>query len=295
MTSNNLREDISKTLIENRKTLSPSSLRTYISLLNSISKKADLKTIDDFTKKMKAIMTVIEPMNVQSKKTILSALFILTNEQEYKEQMLIFCKQTNDNYRKQVVPENRKEAYLTQDEIKEICDKALANLKASPSNDNYVNYLLTVFYGGQYFPVRRAEWALVKTKNFIKEKDNYLDVKGKACYFNVYKTSKTFGLQKVDLPSEVMLIIKKYLKINTTDYLLVNNKGKPFNSSDLSKRLQMIFGNGTGVDVLRSIYISKIYENVPNLEFLQEVATASGHSISSAMAFYSKKDINKKD
>jgi hypothetical protein len=268
-------------------------LRTYISLLNSISKKADLKTIDDFTKKMEKIMTVIEPMNVQSKKTILSSLFILTGEQEYKDKMLIFCKQTNDNYRKQVVPENRKESYLSQDEIKAVCEKALANLKASPSNDHYVDYLLTVFYGGQFFPVRRAEWSLVKTKNFDKATENYLDVKGKACYFNVYKTSRTFGLQKVDIPKEVMLIIKKYLKINTTDYLLVNNKGKPFNSSDLSKRLQNIFGDGTGVDVLRSIYISNVYKDVPNLEYLQSIAEASGHSISSAMAFYSKKDINK--
>ena len=124
MTSNNnLREEISKTLIENRQNLSPSSLRTYVSLLNSISKKADLKTIDDFTKEMKAIMSVIEPMNVQSKKTILSALFILTGEPDYKEQMLIFCKETNDTYRKQVVPENRKGAYLTQDEMKAVGER----------------------------------------------------------------------------------------------------------------------------------------------------------------------------
>ena len=292
MTSNNnLRDSISKTLIENRKTLSPSSLRTYVSLLNSISKKADLKTIDDFTKEMKAIMSVIEPMNIQSKKTILSALFILTGEPDYKEQMLIFCKQTNDNYRKQAVPENRKGAYLTQDEMKAVGEKALANLKASPSNDNYVNYLLTVFYGGQYFPVRRAEWSLLKTKNFNKATDNYLDVKAKACFFNIYKTSKTFGLQKVVIPNEVMLIIKKYLKINTTDYLMVTNKNKPFSSSDLSKRLQMIFGDGAGVDVLRSIYISNVYANVPNLEYLQNIAEQSGHSIQSAMTFYSKKDI----
>ncbi len=293
MTSNNLRDSISKTLIENRKTLSPSSLRTYVSLLNSISKKADLKTIDDFTKEMKAIMSVIEPMNIQSKKTILSALFILTGEAEYKEQMLIFCKQTNDNYRKQAVPDNRKGAYLTQDEMKAVGEKALANLKASPSNDNFVNFLLTVFYGGQHFPVRRAEWSLLKTKNFNKATDNYLDVKAKACFFNIYKTSKTFGLQKVDIPAEVMVIIKKYLKINTTDYLLVTNKNKPFSSSDLSKRLQLIFGDGTGVDVLRSIYISNVYANVPNLEYLQNIATASGHSINSALTYYSKKDINK--
>jgi hypothetical protein len=293
MTSNNLRDSISKTLLENRPTLSPSSLRTYVSLLNSISKKADLKSIDDFTKEMKNIMSVIEPMNIQSKKTILSALFILTNEAEYKEKMLVFCKETNDTYRKQIVPENRKESYLTQDEMKAVGDKALANLKASPSNDNFVNYLLTVFYGGQYFPVRRAEWSLVKTKNFIKEKDNYLDVKGKAVYFNIYKTSKTFGLQKVVIPAEVMVIIKKYLKINTTDYLMVTNKGKPYTSSDLSKRLQLIFGDGTGVDVLRSIYISNVYANVPNLEYLQNIAEQSGHSIQSAMTFYSKKDINK--
>jgi hypothetical protein len=293
MTSNNLREEISKNLLENRPTLSPSSLRTYVSLLNSISKKADLKTINDFTKEMKNIMNVIEPMNVQSKKTILSALFILTGEADYKEKMLVFCKETNDNYRKQVVPENRKGAYLTQDEMKAIGEKALANLKASPSNDNYVNYLLTVFYGGQYFPVRRAEYSLVKTKNYDKATDNYLDVKGKAVYFNIYKTSKTFGLQKVILPNEVMLIIKKYLKINTTDYLMVTNKNKPFTSSDLSKRLQLIYGQGTEVDVLRSIYISNVYKNVPNLEYLQSIAEQSGHSIQSAMAFYSKKDINK--
>jgi hypothetical protein len=51
-----------------------------------------------------------------------------------------------------------------------------------------------------------------------------------------------------------------------------------------------VFGKSISVDYLRSIYLSHIYKDVPKLEHLENIATQMGHSISTAMTDYVKKD-----
>jgi hypothetical protein len=87
---------------------------------------------------------------------------------------------------------------------------------------------------------RRNEWAMVKIKDYDKEKDNYLE-KG-ICYFHKFKTDKIYGSQSVKIKgTEIWKYILKWLKTNPTDYLLYNlNTNKAFSSSDLSKRLKKI-------------------------------------------------------
>ena len=93
-----------------------------------------------------------------------------------------------------------------------------------------------------------------------------------------------------------MVYIRKWLKMNTTDYLLVTKTGKKMTTSGLSTKIGSIYGNSKiGVDILRSIYVSDIYKDLPALQHLEDTANAMGHSISSAMNFYAKKDINSKE
>jgi hypothetical protein len=50
---------------------------------------------------------------LQSKKTILSALYILTGNTDYREVMLQICKEVNDNYKQQKVAPNRKSSFIS--------------------------------------------------------------------------------------------------------------------------------------------------------------------------------------
>ena len=290
--SKSLKTELKTLLKERRPALSDSSLNTYASLINTVLGKIKSDdNVDDTIHKKDEILKVIEEMtNNQSKKTLLSALFILTKEDEYHKKMIEGINTTNANYKTQTVSQSRKDAYMTPQEVKDKYLEVAARLKKNPSEKNYNDTLIAGLMGGVFIPPRRLEYAYVKIRNFNKAEDNYYD-KGKI-YFNKYKTASKYGKQVVSVPKEILPILKKWIKINETDYLLTTIRGKPFSTSQLSTRVGEVFGKkNLGVDVLRSIYLSEIYKDTPKIQELQNIADQMGHSLLSGMSFYTKKDI----
>ena len=75
-------------LKENRSSLSPSSIRTYVSILSNLYKKMDGEgNVDFFKMKYNDILKHLEDKNNQTRKTTLSSLFILTGMREYQSEM----------------------------------------------------------------------------------------------------------------------------------------------------------------------------------------------------------------
>jgi len=99
-------------------------------------------------------------------------------------------------------------------------------------------------------PPRRNEYGTIKLKYFNETADNYL-INNKIV-FNTYKTSAKYGQQTVTIPPKLMTVVKKWLKINKTDYLFTTNN-KELNSSQTSRKLHKIFGLIIGANELRSI------------------------------------------
>ena len=290
------RKDLKSKLTEKRDKLSANSLQTYVSLLASLSKK--LNDVDTVTKligsKKKILKEVAKMKSVQSQKTLLSALYILTEDIDYKDKMMVFIRETNAKYKEQKVSLKLKESYITPDKIKQVYDNMKVRVTKVPSVENYVDYLIVGLMSGIFIAPRRLEYATVKIKDYDAKADNFLDIKKKTIGFNVYKTFKTYGFQMIEIPKEIIPILKKFLKLNETDYLLIKNNGKPMSSSELSKRVGKIFNDEKiGVDVLRSIYVSNLYKDVPNLTKLEKVASEMGHSVGAAMTYYKKNDVDK--
>ena len=90
-----------------------------------------------------------------------------------------------------------------------------------------------------------------------------------------------------------MKVLRAWCKINESEYMLVKpSSGKPFSPSELSKQLTFIFE--CGIDVLRSVYVNRVYgDALPKLQALEAVANAMGHTVNSAMTFYRKPEANK--
>ena len=73
---------------ENRPNLSSSSVKTYISILSNLYKKLNGDgNIEWFNKEDDEILKHLDDKNDQTRKTTLSALFILTNMKEYQTVM----------------------------------------------------------------------------------------------------------------------------------------------------------------------------------------------------------------
>lgn len=274
-----------------KKKLSDSTLRTYTSLLFSLYKKLDgQNAIEFYVKNKDGIMShIINDMeSPQSRKTLLSALYILTNDEDYRNIMMENIKIVNETYAKKKRDEKSKEKEKPFQEIKSICDDLIQRYQQNKSIYNLMNVLIGVLCSGYYDtnpPRRLMDWTEMKIANYTNE-DNYL--KGNYFYFNKYKTVKLYGTQKVEINKELMPLINKLKKEKLSDYLLLNVNGGKFTSSSLNKRLQILFG--MGVDMLRSIYLTDhVYSN-DLLKKLEDNAEKMGHSVNAAMSYYVKDD-----
>jgi hypothetical protein len=136
-------------------------------------------------------------------------------------------------------------------------------------------------------PRRVLDYAIMKLKGYNRDTDNYYE-KGKF-YFNQFKTKGNKGKQEIEVPKEVVTLINKRKKLATNDFLLDNESSEPYTQSSLSKKIKKLF-QGNSQDVLRSIYLSNLYKDLPPLIMLQDTADKMGHSIDAALSFYVKKD-----
>lgn len=296
-----IKQEIKQQLLEKRK-LTEGTLKTYISLLNSLFNKLygennDLSVLNN---DKKVIPIINEMSSKQSKKTLLSALFVLTGNQEYSDLMKIVANEVSEEYSKGQIKDTRKENQmkLTQDKLKEIYNLYYNLLLKNPSLENYTNYFIVAVTSGQAEipPRRNLDYTEMMIRNLPKDKSeiNYIDKTN--FIFNRFKTAKFVNPEDRDvkIPPELFKMIKKYMKDFNYDYLLVRDDGTKFTSSALTKRLNKIYGKHIGVSALRSINLQQDKETIDALKVLEEKTKQMGTSVSSAKDFYIKKssDVN---
>jgi hypothetical protein len=288
----NSKVDIRDEIIKVRPKLSENSLKTYVSLISTLCSKLEI-IYSDLKKHVNKILDYIETLkSLQSKKTMLSACYIISSEEKFKTKMLEYCSDTNDVYKEQKLSKSREDIDFKFEDVKLIYSQVASNLKKSPSIDNYVNFIIISLMSGvtEGIAPRRLEYADVKQKNYDSSTDNYIDVKKGIIVLNKYKTVLKYGQVIISIPKPLIALIKKFQKVNTSDYLLVHgNSLKNFNASELSKRVQLIFGKGIGVDMLRSVFLSNFYKDLPEIKKMDDLSKQMGHSINSAINFYVKK------
>lgn len=265
--------EISNRLKENRPELSASTLKTYTSILKSLY----MRVFGDEEIKFKNferwndVLSDLKDKPVSSRKTALSALFVLTGLQKYNELMRDGIEEYKNDVSKQEMNDKQKETFKTQDEIKEIVEeyKKRADLLYKKNGrtvrdvQDIQDYVILALTSGCYIPPRRAEWVKFKTAN-ISDTDNYIK-DGKQFVFNTFKGSEKKGTQIIDIPVPLRKILKKWLLINPTDYLLHDVKGEPLNATKLNQRLGKIFGKGFSINGLRHSYLSSKYQDTIKL------------------------------
>lgn len=255
------KEIINTKLKDNRPNLSPSSVNTYTCLIVNILKKLKLEMIlDSFHKYKSTILKHIQTdiQSNQTKKTILSAVFIVSKDKEYQNIMLEICKKVNDINRQRQIPEHPPN--LTFVQVQDQFHKLKEMMIENSSLENIQNVIIIGLMSGiiNGIPPLRNEWTLVKIKNFNENCDSFFK-DGVFTFNNKQKNNDLFIKQSFKLPEEEFYsILLNWLKLNKSksDYLLYKIKsGKPLSSSDLSKKLKQIFNNSSiGCDQLRLIY-----------------------------------------
>ena len=249
---------------DKRATLSDSSLTTYSSILRSLYKKLYGNGEIDFSKFNEAekILEHLKELTPNKRKTILSALVIITDNKKYRDQMLNDVRDYNKEISKQEKTETQEENWVTQQEVENMYNSLKKNANIIYKKENKTNSDLQVLQNFIILalfkliaPRRSKDYVDFKIKNIDKEKDNYMD-KGKFI-FNSYKTAKTYGKQEVSIPKELTTIINKWIKVNPTDYLLFDVNMNPLTAVKLNQRFNRIFdGKKIAVNALRHSYLT---------------------------------------
>jgi len=261
--------DLKEYIKEKRPTLSASSITTYNSILRNLYKKVfgageiETKKFEE-TDKILAHLKEVPP---NKRKTILSALVIITDDKKYRDLMLEDIKEYNHDIGKQEKSESQKENWVAGGDIKTLWDNLKRNTdliyKKSHITPNDLqqiqSYIIVSLLGGVFVPPRRSkdlvDW---KIKNVDKTKDNYLDKS--SIHYNSYKTAKCYGEQVVQIPTALKNIITKWIKVNPTDFLLFDTNMNPLTSVKLNQRLNKLFdGKKVGVNALRHTYLTDKY------------------------------------
>ncbi len=292
-------------ILSKRPTLSAGSIKTYVSTVGSLFKglfpneTLTVSTIGKLNDEKKVIDWLKANKTPASRKPFLSALAVIFGNDAYREQMLQDAKVLKKDLDLQVMSPEMSENWVSQDDIKKRLDELKKDAfkqyhSAAPDLQQIQQYIILCLLGSQYIQPRRAkDYTDFKIKNINKETDNYIE-KGEMV-FNSFKTVKTAGQQRIEIPKALKTILNKWVKLNPTEYLLFDVNGSQLSSPQLNQRINKIFGSSTGVGVnmMRHSFLTEKYaDGIQKKKELVKDMKAMGTSIAEAK-FYIQDDPSK--
>jgi len=263
-------ETLKAFIIHKRPKLSKQSVNTYASILKNLYIRVfgnDNIDINNYNNSVE-ILNHLETIPANKRKTVLSALVIITDIPDYRSQMLKDIDVYVEDQHKQEKSEKQADSWVDGNEIKMIYDKLAKETKLLYKKPELTmsdlqiiqNYIILSLLGGLYIPPRRSkDYVDFKIHNIDKNNDNYI-LKDNFV-FNSYKTAKTYGRQIIAIPKELKTIINKWIKINPTEYLLFDSNNNRLSNVKLNQRLNKLFDNKkVGVNQLRHTFLSDKYQ-----------------------------------
>lgn len=287
---------------QRRPNLSPSSVKTYSSILRNLYKKLNPEHKElnvKFFDKQDDIINALANMEPNKRKTILSALVIITdNNKKYLALMNQDADKVKEFINKNEKTEAQKENWINGDQIKKLFDEHLlvfSNIiKKAKVKDKLdmvdlqkaQDFIILILTSGLFIPPRRLmDYTQFVIKDADKDKDNFFDVKAKKFVFNKFKTTKFYGTQEVELKDPKFIkYIKAWMKLNPYPTLLVDTLGHALTSVKLNQRMNKIYGKKISVNILRHSFLSEKY----NIEDMKKTANEMGHSINEQIEYIKK-------
>lgn len=297
-------EQIKAILKANRPNISESSIKTYTSLLNAIYRNSfpDDKEMD--IEKFKDVDKVMEFANTKAastRRSYLAALVVLLNNGEeteiYRKQMLKDIKTHQEEEDEQRKTRRQEENWIDYEDVKKIWNDMYNELKPilkkkTPIEINAEkrrklnDFMLFTVASGIYFPPQRSkEWSDMKINNVDKEKDNYIDMDTNEFVFNSHKNTTKTGRKVVKFPNKFKSLLNRYLRYNTSDYLIHTKGNLKLSNIQITKHLNDIFGKKVSTSMLRHIYLTEYEKTNPTIAERKKVAADMGHSMNMAMQY----------
>jgi hypothetical protein len=278
------------------KGLSEKSIKLYISILKNLNDKREIVNFK-YLENPKKVLDKIKDYKLTTQRNVIIAIVsVLKNlgndlYKKYYDLMIDMNKKIEETLKENKKSETQKENWIEWDDVVKKFEE-LKSKNKYPKNISetcYDNLLDTVILGLYVLvpPRRSKDYLMMKVskdgkgldKNNI-DNNNFLDMKKKQFVFNSFKTNKTYGKQIVDIPVDLVILLKKYLKFKKegNNFLLVKFNGENLKSDNaITRRLNKIFDKKIASSMLRHIYLSSKYGKVN--EEMKADANAMSHSV----------------
>jgi len=303
-------------LRKNRPKLSDSSIKTYISNLTSLSRMCNLliEKPKDVVDNLDKILKCLEPINVNSRKTKLASMVILTEtEKDYKgkkETLEILRERMSadlETIRKkdvaQELSETQKKNFIKWEDVLKIYDELEKMVQPTWDKKKWdiTDYMICQKYVllSLYVlnpPRRSKDYIMMKIRNVDRLKHNYIKKSKKPNFvFNDFKTVGKIGSQEVDIPFKLYSILTKWAKRAPTDWLITNSSFKRPAPSFITRELNAIFGKKMSSNLLRHSFVTHKFGDVSLSDLEKTAKDMGGSEISRTLSYVSKEHSKKKE
>jgi len=298
---------ILETIRADRSNIKENSLNAYVSNIRKVfielfNNDIDVKHFNQFVK----VRKYLESLTPATRKNIAIAIVILLRAYKVRKSILNKYKkyfeelsiEYENNYNKQLKSAKDEKNWITKEEIdtrlKELESKiSKMDMENLSKNDKDIiqQHLVVSLYIGEHIPPMRNDYAGMKISKGPLEDGNYINMKTKQIILRQYKTEKTYGEKKIDIPAHIYDLIERWIKYNPSGYLLANIKQfDPMTKNGLTKYIYKIFRpRKVSTTILRKVYLTTKYPVIYNRKDMKDDAYVMGHSVDTQQSIYTKK------
>jgi hypothetical protein len=283
--------------------ISASSKKLYTHNLKKLNQDQEIKNLN-FLKNKENILEQLESKKPNTKRTYLISIVSAVKNSENKQikKLYDYYYPILEQLNKDLIDNTKKtdkevDNWISEEELKEVienCDAIIEEIKTKRKiDDKQYDKLLDCLILSLYTkiaPRRSLDYIeMVVSKPEENQTTNYY-YQGKF-YFNRFKTAKKYQQQIIDVPPSLDQILKLYLKFKKgeSNKLLVNVKGVGLKTStDMTNRLNKIFGSKVSSSMLRKQFLTNKYGSIIN--DLEKDTENMGTSVGTALNNYIKDD-----
>ncbi len=283
---------------------------------NQDKKKIDVNDISNFkiiNKSLNEIMSKINELPIKKRKRILNIIIVLKKAlkdldeiDEMREELKKINLEIMGVEELNVKSEKQKKNWIEIQEYEALVSRLEQNVKdifkqdniGAKSRDKIQEYIILKFYQLYHLRNDLAELIIIKNKDYIKlpkdeeKENNYLIIDGRArkVILNNYKTKKQYKKVQITLDKELARVIRKYLKLNNTGYLLINQSEVPLTRNTFSiyfrRMMKKYTDKNVGSSLLRHIFISEKTKGMKTVAERRELADKMLHSVSTQSLYH---------
>lgn len=284
-------EDLREKLNKTRAPVTSGAYLRRLITLNDGNSFQSMKHLMDTTAIIQKIETKEHSLNTQISylTAIVSVLSLFPKYSKiyktYRAKMIEGANKIKEGYATNEKTDKQKESIIELSEvikIRESLDKAS------------IEYLLVSLYT-MTAPRRNkdySEMVVVFDEPVLDVTKNYYIASEQQFVFNIFKTAKQYGSQRIDVPAELVKVLDNWIlnhPLNDQDEfpLLVTSKGKRINAGNgITRILNNIFDKKIGSSALRHIFLNDKFG--ASLDERKKIADAMGHSISTQNSYIVK-------